>query len=97
MRVAHDLFGWTMRETWLPLLQHDDILSILADSVFQPLAMGFLSQDFSDLVIGGRLLGIPKGHKPGVRPICIGNAWRRLLAKGLLARQHAALESYFLD
>ena len=32
-----------------------------------------------------------------MRPICIGNAWRRLLAKGLLARQHVALESYFLD
>jgi hypothetical protein len=97
MRVAHDQFGWTMRETWQPLLAHEDILSSFAKAVFLPMAMGFQPPEFVPITIGGRLLGLPKPHKPGVRPICIGNVWRRLLAKGLLARQHVALEAYFLN
>ena len=96
-RVAHDQFGWTMHETWKPLLGHDDILSSFASAVFIPMAMGYQPVQFAPITVGGRLIGIPKGHKPGVRPICIGSAWRRLLAKGLLARQKVALESYFLN
>ena len=93
--TATDQFGWGGREFWWPLRQDDEIMSLLAEFVFRPLAAGYLPEKFREHLAGGRLVAPSKAPKPGIRPICMGDTWRRLVAKGLHDCTKFQLDSYF--
>ncbi len=50
---------------------------------------------YRDYLAGGRLIALSKHLKPGVRPICISDAIRRLVADGLFACCNASFTSVF--
>ena len=67
-----------------PLDEDADLMQDMTRAFFQPLAEGYLSPSIRDIMAGGQLVALLKRPKKGIRPICIGNAWRRLLGRGLL-------------
>ncbi len=67
----------------------------LAQMFALPIATGFLPQRYRDHFAGGRLIVLSKHPKPGVRPICISDAIRRLVAKGLVACCKASFPRVF--
>ena len=81
---AVDQFGWDTREMWGPLIEDADLMQDMSKAFFRPLAEGYLPPSIRDIMAGGRLVALSKRPKKGIRPICIGNAWRRLLGRGLL-------------
>ena len=40
-------------------------------------------------------MALSKFPKTGIRPICVGNAWRRLVAKGLMNKCHKSVHHFF--
>ena len=95
-KVGLDLFGWSAKETWEPLLRDGALMDDFAQLIFKPMALGYIPAQYRDLFAGGRLVALAKPNKNGVRPICIGSVWRRILGKGLVRRRRAQLDSYFL-
>jgi hypothetical protein len=93
--TAVDLFGWDMKEMWVGVQEDQELLDQAARVFFRPIAEGYLPVRYRDLLAGGRLVALSKFPKPGVRPICVGNAWRRLVAKGLLQMCHESIENCF--
>ena len=93
--TAVDLFGWDMKEMWAGVQEDQQLLDQAARVFFRPIAEGYLPVRYRDLLAGGRLVALSKFPKPGVRPICVGNAWRRLVAKGLLQMCHESIENFF--
>mgnify|MGYP003338948123 FL=1 len=75
---AVDLFGWDTREMWEGFLNDIEFLHTLAKVYFRPIAEGFTPVNHRRLFCGGRLIALSKAPKPGIRPICIGNAWRKI-------------------
>jgi hypothetical protein len=69
----------------------DDLAQIWA----LPIAMGYLPPHYRGHSAGGRLIALSKHLKPGVRPICISDAIRRLVAKGLFACYEESFTSVF--
>jgi hypothetical protein len=47
------------------------------------IAAGYLPPRYREHLAGGQLVALSKHPKPGIRPICISDAWRRLTARGL--------------
>ncbi len=87
-----DQLGWDSREMWMPFLQDEDLMDKLATHWCRPVAAGYLPEAYRRHLAGGRLIALrlseqPKpgawSLEPGVRPICISDARRRLVAKGL--------------
>ena len=70
-------------------------MSLLAEVVFRPLAAGYLPEAYREHLAGGRLVAPSKHPKPGVRPICMGDTWRRLVAKGLHEGTKMQLDAFF--
>ena len=56
----------------------------MSKAFFLPLAEGYLPPSIQAIMAGGRLVALLKPPKKGIRPICIGNAWLRLLGRGFL-------------
>ena len=81
--TATDQFGWGGKVFWWPLRQDDEVMTLLAEVVFRPLAAGYLPEAYREHLAGGRLVAPSKAPKPGIRPICMGDTWRRLVAEGL--------------
>lgn len=78
-----DQWGWRPREYIAPML-HDPGVGDLAVQIFiQPHLQGKLPELYAENFRGGRLIALSKAPKPGVRPIAIGDAFRRLLDKAL--------------
>ena len=93
--TATDQFGWGGKEFWWPLRQDDEVMTLLAEVVFRPLAAGYLPEAYREHLAGGRLVAPSKAPKPGIRPICMGDTWRRLVAKGLHDHTKTQLDAYF--
>ena len=79
-------WGWDMREMSLPLTHDHDLVQSIAEVWVLPAARGYLPPKYLSLLAGDRLVALSKSPNPGVRPICISDALRRLVGKGQLAR-----------
>ena len=92
---AVDLWGWEARGMLRGALYKDQLADLLVEVVCRPLLEGYLPLDYQQFLAGGRLVGLSKAPKEGVRPICIGDLFRRLVAKALIQRCGPGLHSYF--
>ena len=81
--TAVDQWGWDSKEMWLPFLKDEELMDNLATFWARPLAMGYLPPQYRADLAGGRLIALSKHPKECIRPICITDALRRLVAKGL--------------
>ena len=70
-------------------------MDAMAQTWARPLAQGYLPPKYRDHLAGGRLIALSKHPKPGVRPICISDALRRLVAKGLNAQCKSSFTQVF--
>ena len=77
--------GWDSKEMWVPFKYDTELMDALAIHWARPLAYGYLPPRYRSHLAGGRLIALSKSPKPGIRPICISDALRRLVAKGLFA------------
>jgi hypothetical protein len=83
--TAVDQWGWDSKEMWAPFKYDVELMDALAIHWARPLAYGYLPPRYRSHLAGGRLIALSKSPKPGIRPICISDALRRLVAKGLFA------------
>jgi hypothetical protein len=83
--TAVDQWGWDSREMWEPFRADKDLMDSLATHLFRPMAAGYLPPLYREHLTGGREVALSKQPtgKPGVRPICITDARRRICAKGV--------------
>ena len=70
-------------------------MDAIAHTWARPLAQGYLPPKYRDHLAGGRLIALSKHPKTGVRPICISDALRRLVAKGLNAQCKSSFTQIF--
>jgi hypothetical protein len=84
-----------MKESWLPLIGDPQLMEHLALVIFKPMARGFLPDEHRTLMVGGRQVPVSKWPKKGVRPLLVGSAWRRLLARGLLGERKREVLDFF--
>ena len=89
--TAVDQWGWDSREMWEPFRADKDLMDSLAAHLFRPMAAGYLPPTYREHLAGGREVALSKYPKPGVRPICITDARRRICAKGV----HPKCSSHF--
>ena len=82
---------------WAPLRRDPELLHNIAIHWIKPIAVGYLPQAYKQELAGGRLVALSTHPKPGIRPICISDTWRRLTAKGLLTECQRAFTEYFQD
>ena len=74
---------------WAAFRKDESLLDDIARLWIRPIAAGYLPPRYREHLAGGRLVALSKHPKPGIRPICISDAWRRLTARGLgAACQH---------
>ena len=59
------------------------------------MARGFLPDEHRTVMVGGRQVPVSKWPKKGVRPLLVGSAWRRLLARGLLGERKREVLDFF--
>ena len=95
--TAVDQWGWDCREMWAPLRKDDDLLHDIARYWIRPVAAGYLPLKYRADLAGGRLVALSKFPKPGIRPICISDTWRRLAAKGLGATANRHFQAFFQE
>ena len=93
--TAVDLFGWDMKEMFAGAQKDTDFMDRIARVFFRPIAEGYLPSRYRALLAGGRLVALSKFPKTGIRPIVVGNAWRRLVAKGLMQMCHKSVHNFF--
>ena len=70
--VAVDMFGWDMKEVWLPLVSDDALMDDVATVIFRPMAEGYLPEAYLSLMAGGQQVPLSKKPKAGVRPSSLG-------------------------
>ena len=75
---AVDLWGCEARGMLRGALCKDQLADLLVEVVCRPLLEDYLPLDYRQVLAGGRLVGLFKAPKEGVRPICIGDLFRRL-------------------
>ena len=90
-----DQWGWDSKEMWIPLKHNSALMDAIAQTWARPLAQGYLPPKYRDHLAGGRLIALSKHPKAGVRPICISDALRRLVAKGLNAQCKSSFTRIF--
>ena len=90
-----DQWGWDSKEMWQDIVKDEQLADDVARHWILPVAMGYLPDKYKEHLIGGRLVGLSKKPKPGVRPICVTDVWRRIAAKGLLSACLKELKQYF--
>ena len=93
--TAVDQWGWDSREMWEPLLHNDALMEEIARAWIRPVAAGRLPAAYRAHLAGGRLVALSKFPKPGVRPICVTDCWRRIAGRGLLQKCFPHLQQYF--
>ena len=93
--TAVDQWGWDSKEMWTVLCEDEETAEDLAQHWFKPTAAGYLPNKYRTHLAGGRLVALSKAPKPGIRPICISDALRRLTAKGLGAACAAHFNHFF--
>ena len=95
--TAVDQWGWDSREMWEELVKDDELIEQVALLWFRPVAAGYLPEAYAEHLTGGRLVALSKHPKPGIRPICISDTWRRLTAKGLIKHCSRHIQAYFQE
>ena len=93
--TALDQWGWDSKEMWQDILKDEQLATDIARHWILPVAMGYLPSKYKEHLIGGRLVALSKFPKPGVRPVCVTDVWRRIAAKGLLFACHKELKHFF--
>ena len=83
-----------MKEMWGGVQEDQQLLDQVASIFFRPIAEGYLPIWYRELLAGGRLVALSTFPKPGIRPICVGSAWRRFVAKGLLQMCQESFEIF---
>lgn len=78
-----DQWGWRAREYISPLLHDPELGELISEILVLPHCNGMLPQLHGANYKGGCLIALSKAPKPGVRPINIGDAFRRLADKAL--------------
>jgi hypothetical protein len=78
-----DQWGWRPREYIAPLLHAPIVGDILVDVLIRPRREGSLPKSLAECYRGGLLIALSKAPKPGVRPIAIGDAFRRVIDKAM--------------
>ena len=78
-----DQWGWRAREYISPLLHDPELGELIRETLVFPRCKGMLPQLHGERYKGGCLIALSKAPKPGVRPINIGDAFRRLADKAL--------------
>ena len=95
--TAVDQWGWDSREMWATFRKDDSLLHDIARLWIRPIAAGYLPPRYREHLAGGRLVALSKHPKPGVRPICISDSWRRLTARGLGAACQQHFRKFFQE
>jgi hypothetical protein len=80
---------------WLPLCSDPDLINLIAECWVRPVASGYLPRTYREDLAGGRLIALSKRPKPGLRPIWIGDAIRRIIGRGLHCRAQKAFNAFF--
>ena len=93
--TAVDQWGWDSKEMWQPFTHDKDLMNLIAECWVRPMAAGYLPHQYREHLAGGRLIALSKYPKPGVRPICISDAIRRILGRGLLQHARVHFTAYF--
>ena len=93
--TAVDQWGWDSREMWRDILADPQFLEIVAQHWILPIAAGYLPARYREHLAGGRLVALSKHPKPGIRPINVTDAWRRIAAKTLLSICLPDFKSFF--
>lgn len=78
-----DQWGWRAREYISPLLHDPELGELIRACFILPRCNGKLPQLHGECYRGGCLIALSKAPKPGLRPINIGDAFRRLADKAV--------------
>jgi len=94
--------GWRIRQHLSPLSGNPAALQLYCKHILQGVLLGrmpdLLIPALSAIRRGGRFIPLSKGaDKPGLRPIVIGSAHRRLATKLALATIRSSLDQHFLS
>ena len=90
-----DQFGWRVREYIAPMLHSPGLGELIRDILIAPRLQGILPAKFAECYRGGKLIALSKAPKPGVRPIAIGDAFRRVADKALQPFSKKDLTHFF--
>jgi ribonuclease HI len=90
-----DQWGWRGREHLLPLLKVHELGELLTEYVFKAIILGRLPARFRGYLAGASLIALDKAPKAGIRPIAIGDLFRRVASKAALRRLAKGLGTYF--
>ena len=90
-----DQFGWRTREYIAPMLNAPGLGALVNEIFILPHLHGKLPAKFVECYRGGKLIALSKAPKPGVRPIAIGDAFRRVADKALQPFSKKALAYFF--
>ncbi len=80
---------------WTPFTMDSKLMDDLAQKWALTIATGNLPPPYRDHLAVGRLIALSKHPELGVRHICISDAIRRLVAKGLFASCKASFTRVF--
>lgn len=93
--------GWKIKQHLSPLVSHPIGVRLYCKHILQGVLLGRMPDLLMPVLSanrrGGRFIPLSKGEKPGLRPIVIGSAHRRLATKLTLASIRPLLDQHFLS
>jgi ribonuclease HI len=92
---CQDSNGWRGREHLLPLLKEEKLGVLFTEFVFKAIITGRLPDRFRGYLAGASLIALDKAPKAGIRPIAIGDLFRRVASKAALRPLARGLGTYF--
>jgi hypothetical protein len=92
---SQDQWGWRGREHLLPLLKVFELGELFTEYVFKAIILGRLPDRFRGYLAGASLIALDKAPKAGIRPIAIGDLFRRVASKAGLRPLAKSLGTYF--
>ena len=95
--TAVDQWSWDSQEMREPFTHDHDLMTQVANAWVKQLAAGYLQSSYRQVLAGGRLIALSKYPKPGVHPICISDALRRLTGRGRLKKCQPYFGQYFQE
>ena len=93
-RGAKDQWGWG-KEVVVVLMKEFELGELLTNYIFKPIILGRLPPRLRPYQAGAVLFALDKAPKAGVRPIAIGDFWRRVAAKAALRPLAQQLGQHF--
>jgi len=92
---ATDQWHWNNRALTYPCLIDENIGEAFHLLILKDRLDGYLPALYAAYYRGGRLIPLSKAPKPGARPIVIGDAFRRLIHKGMDQVTKKAMTKFF--